>query len=129
MKGTRQMKYAAVSLAFFLASCGPFVPVDDLTGVNPANLEAAREIPIFEVGNPPEAEHTAIQIIEAWSCKNVLWDPPATQDDALLKLKYKAFQLDADAIKEVSYATPGEHPLSTNCWEFFRAGGIAIRFD
>ena len=113
----------------FSLGCGPFVPVTDLSGVPHESLKKVEQIPVFEFGqpanHPPIAER--LGIVSAYSCKHLLWDPPATKEDALLKLRLKALEMGAQAVVEVVFENKGTG-LDTNCWETWQAKGTAVTF-
>ena len=124
MKGTPWLLAVALSLG-----CGPFVPVTDLSTVPQDSVKKAGQILVFEFGqpanHPPIAER--LGIISAYSCKHLLWDPAATKEDALLKLRLKALEMGAHAIVDVVFENKGTG-LDTNCWETWQAKGTAVAF-
>ncbi len=111
-----------------LAACTPFVEVIDVSKVPPADMQAAQRIRIITIDNaaPPDvAEY--LGPIDAFSCKAVMTDPPATRGNALQQLRYKALKLGADAIIEVTFDTRGTDTWGTNCWETVTASGSAVK--
>jgi hypothetical protein len=113
-----------------LTACGPFVPVTDVSTVPREKVDMAYRVRVFTVGsnvNYPEVEQF-LGAVTAYSCKNLLWDPPASQGDALQQLRLKAVGLGADAIIDVTFDTRGTDAFGTNCWESVRASGVAVRF-
>jgi hypothetical protein len=65
--------------------------------------------------------------LEAYSCKNLIFDPPASKGDALQQLRVKAAQMEADAIIDVNFDQQGTDTWGTNCWETVQASGMAVR--
>jgi uncharacterized protein YbjQ (UPF0145 family) len=63
--------------------------------------------------------------IEATSCKNLMWDPAPTEEDALAQLKVKAANLGGNAVANVTYRHDGTS-LNTNCWSSITATGVAL---
>ena len=115
-------------VAGLLAACTPFVEVIDVSKVPPQDMQAAQRIRIVTIDNasPPEiAEY--LGPIDAFSCKGLMTDPPATRGNALQQLRYKAFKLGADAIIEVTFDTRGTDAWGTNCWETVTASGSAVK--
>ena len=125
MKGTPWLLAATL-----LLGCGPFVPVTDLSTVAQDSVKKAAQIPVFEFGHP--ANHPPIAdrlgIVSAYSCKHLLWDPPATKEDALLKLRLKALEMGAHGIVDVVFENKGTG-LDTNCWETWQAKGTVVTFQ
>jgi hypothetical protein len=70
--------------------------------------------------------YKAIQQIEATSCRSKLWDPPATNEDAIDQLRFKASRLGANGIAEVFCDSGGEFDLGKNCWSSVKCRGTAI---
>jgi S1-C subfamily serine protease len=133
MKEAIMTKNIGVALAvlLFVSGCFPaFVPVTDISKVSSDKLQAARQIKTYttESNNHPEvAEY--LGDITAYSCKHVVWDPPASKGDALIQLKLKAVELGADGIIDITFDSRGTDTWGTNCWESVHASGIAVKFN
>ncbi|MDO8724108.1 MAG: hypothetical protein Q7J31_18050, partial [Syntrophales bacterium] len=75
---------------------GPFVPViriDEETG-----RRLSKEIVIYENEDLKSLEYRRVGPVEATSCMNQLWDPPASRDNAIDQLRYKASTMGGNAI-------------------------------
>ncbi len=117
----------AVAFAILLSACGTFVPVTDVTKIDPDVLKAALQLRTYVVGQTPDGSYSVIEPIDAYSCKHLFWDKPASKGDALKQLKYKAYAMGANAIMDVAFDTRGTDAWGTNCWETVQASGVAIK--
>ena len=110
--------------------CGPAVPVQDVSKISKEHLQKAYKIKTYTINNstnhPEISEH--LGDITAYSCKHMTWDPPASKGNALLQLRLKALELNADAIIEVTFDSKGTDVFGTNCWESVQASGVAVKF-
>ena len=117
-------------LCLCFVGCGPWVPVTDLSKVPQDKLNAAYKIKTFTT----DSNLTLPEIVDylgditAYSCKNLLWDRPASKGNALMQLKLKGLAVGADGIIEVTFDIRGTDAWGTNCWETVQASGIAVRF-
>jgi hypothetical protein len=115
----------------FVGSCvPPLVPVTDISKVPEDKLQAAYKIKTYIAGGDPNYPEVAKYLgdITAYSCKHVLWDPPASKGNALTQLKLKALDLGADGIIDITFDTKGTDTWGTNCWESVQASGVAVKF-
>ena len=108
-------------LGVLAAGCGPFV---DVVRLDEATRTKARS-DVKQYIDPPPA-HRVIQQIEATSCRH-LADPPATNEDAIDQLRFKASQLGANGIVQVFCDSAGAFDLGKNCWSSVKCRGTAIR--
>ncbi len=92
-------------------------------------MTQASAIRVYQFGSneakPQIAEY--LGPVEAYSCKHLLWDPPASKGNALQQLRVKAAQMQADAIMDVNFDERGTDTWGTNCWETIQATGVAVR--
>lgn len=101
---------------------GPLVDTVDVSPQVEQNLST--RVPVFMIGqDPPPA--SLIGPVEATSCKNKVWDPAASQDNALAQLRLKASQLGGTAVANVACGGDGTN-LATNCWQSVNCRGTAI---
>lgn len=101
--------------------CGPFVEVVRLD-------EATRTKVRSDVKQYLELPPTykMIQQLEATSCRAKAWDPPATNQDAIDQLRFKASRLGANGIAQVFCDSEGVFDLGKNCWSSIKCRGTAI---
>ena len=124
-KQVRPSSWAVIlGVPLALTGCGPFidiVPLDDA-----ARARYRSEVRYYE--QPPHAA-TTVQPIRATSCKQKVWDPPASQEDAIDQLRAKAAGLGANGITKVTCDNPEGMSLSKNCWSAFTCRADAIRVN
>ncbi len=117
-------------LLFTMSGCGTFVPVIDVTTVPKDTMQQAFRIKVYETNsttNYPEISEY-IGNITAYSCKHMLYDPPASKGDALIQLRLKAVEVGADCVIDLTYDSRGTDTWGTNCWESVQASGVAVKF-
>ena len=73
--------------------------------------------------------YSVIGPIDAYSCKHLIWEKPASKGDALNQLKYKAHTKGANAIMDVEFDKRDTDTFGTNCWETVQASGVAIKIQ
>jgi hypothetical protein len=113
---------ALLTVPFASSACGPFIDVVPLDEASRARYRT--EIRYYE--QVPEAA-TVIQPIRATSCKQKIWDPGASQEDAIDQLRAKAAGLGANGISRLVCDPPEGMTLSKNCWSAFTCRADAIR--
>lgn len=100
------------------------------------------DVGIVHIGGVPKvADTAAVQIVETGpplgaatkavigtSCKNKLWDPPASADNAIALMKRQAESLGFNAIHSMRTVLDPT-AITKNCWEAVIATGIAFKMD
>ena len=119
----------SVSLAaLLLIGCGAGQYADriNVSKLPEDEQRAALAIKVFDqsTGSPQYSE--IVDEVQAISCQNKVWDPPATKADALRQLRVKALRLGANAIIGVTYTESGTS-YKPNCWESVTVSGTAVR--
>ena len=124
------MKYISIFVLLFFLGCATRVPVEDLKLVNNADLQKSSKIKIYTLNSSrqPDQKFDVISIVEAYSCKHMTWDPPASKGDALKRLRLEAYRVGADAIIDVTFDKAGTDAWGTNCWNSVYASGQAIKY-
>jgi uncharacterized protein YbjQ (UPF0145 family) len=123
--------FAIILVALITFGCGTFVPVTDVSKVPKETLQQAYKVKTFMAGsnvNHPQVKEFLGEIT-AYSCKHLLWDPPASKGDALSQLRLKALEMGADGIIDVTFDSRGTDAFGTNCWESVQASGVAVKFE
>lgn len=124
------MKGLVIALCLLaLPGCTTFVPVVDVSKVPKETLQEAYRIKAYETTastNYPEISEY-LGNITAYSCKFMMWDPPASKGDALIQLRLKALELKADGIIDLTYDSRGTDAFGTNCWQSVQASGVAVK--
>jgi len=70
-----------------------------------------------------------LDVVEGVSCKNKMWDKPASRTAALEQARYKAWKLGANGITNVTHGQAEETNYSKNCFESVTVSAEAIRVD
>ena len=102
--------------------------VTDISQVDTATMTRAAQVRTYTVGQDAPPGYSVIAPVSAFSCKNLITDPPASKGDALLQLQLKALELGASGVVNVTFDTRGTDAYGTNCWESVQASGLAVRF-
>lgn len=114
----------AVLLAASVAGgCAPFVEVVKLDPT--ARAKARSEVKQYLPGEVPSSPRV-VQQLEATSCRLTLSDPPATNEDAIDQLHFKAAKLGANGLMDVFCDSAGTFDLGKNCWSSIKCRGTAI---
>jgi hypothetical protein len=110
-------------------ACGSFVDVVDMNKVAPEQRAAAIKVRLIPPGGQQPANFSYIGPVEANSCKNMMWDPPSSQSNAMEQLRYKALRAGGNAVMDFACTSSGTDAYGTNCWNSVQCGGTAIRVD
>jgi hypothetical protein len=114
---------AVALVAAVAGGCAPFVEVVKLDPT--ARAKARSEVKQYLPGEMPPS-HKVVQPLEATSCRLTLSDPPATNEDAIDQLHFKAAKLGANGLMDVFCDSPGTFDLGKNCWSSIKCRGTAI---
>ncbi len=121
-------KFLYIYVCLALTSCAPFVPVTNLKEVPSEKLAQANKVRIYMLDSNKEIpEGEELGQIEAYSCKNMAFDPPPSKGNALMQLRLKALDLGANAITDVTFDHQGTDAWGTNCWESIEVSGMALK--
>ena len=121
-------KFATILFSVLLVSgCTPFVETTDVKDVSAQVLNQAARVRVYTLDQGAPSDFSVIAPIEAFSCKHLMTDPPASRGDALLQLQLKAVELGASSVVNVTFDTRGTDAWGTNCWETVQASGLAVK--
>ena len=130
-EGNKVMKHIAVAfLALSLSACGALVANTDTPqgvylgiGDRPA-ISDEPSVRIVRDTAPP-SNVTGLSV-SGTSCKNKIWDPEPTTENALTVLKRQA---KAAGMNTVYLRSIGDDPMAIakNCWSAITATGVAIK--
>jgi len=95
-----------------LSACAPFVEMVKLDAA--ARAKARSDVKQYLPGEIP-ATAKVVQDLDATSCRLTLSDPPATNEDAIDQLRFKAARLGANGIMDVFCDSAGSFDLRKNC--------------
>ena len=120
----RRLLVAALIAAPIAGCVGPNPDLGaDVSGLPPAPGASAGAVVITQDVTPPKGSRL-VGPVRGTSCKNKMWDPDPTNEDALEKLKVVAASQGANRISNVTY-TAGGTSVMTNCWAPISASGTA----
>jgi uncharacterized protein YbjQ (UPF0145 family) len=98
----------------------------DVSEVSKDEMTAAFKVQVFESDVALANVASYVGSMHATSCKNKVWDPPATKGDALQQLRLKALRAGANALVNVNFDEQGTDVWGTNCWQSVTATGDAV---
>jgi len=116
---------AALSVALLTGCIGPLVKIEKID-------EAVRsKVTIYKDDNILNRNGvTALGIIEATSCRNLIWEPPASLENCTAQMQMQAARLGANGLivgasvrKIANFVTNG---INRNCWSTVDCSGVAI---
>ena len=117
--------FIAMMLSLEACGIGPLVPVVNVD--QDAAERLAKDVPVYR--NDADNYVVAnVKRLEATSCKNKLWDKPASADDAISQLRYKASSIGANAITNPTCQQEGTSVV-TNCWSSITCTAEALKVD
>jgi uncharacterized protein YbjQ (UPF0145 family) len=125
------MRFLGCLVALFSVSCvaciGPMMDVRHVDARTARELES--RIRVYEAAELSGVKYTSISDLEGNSCKNLAWDPPASQEDAVTQLKSKADGLGANGLSNLacSSSVMGATSLVANCWSSVTCKATAIK--
>jgi hypothetical protein len=114
---------SAIVVVMLAGGCAPFVEVVKLDDAMRA--KARSDVKQYLPGEVPPAAKV-VQPLEATSCRLTLADPPATNEDAIDQLRFKAARLGANGLTDVFCDSAGSFDLGKNCWSSVKCRGTAI---
>lgn len=120
-----RIQIAAMLAATTLGCVGPLVSVVDLDDSAVRRLHS--EVDVIESERLERLSHELLSRVDATSCRNKLWEPAASSENAIDQLRYKARELGANAVADVTCNQPGLSSLLRNCWSTVTCSGVAVR--
>jgi len=109
-----------------VAGCGSFVSSVDVGNLPPQTRAAMTGIKVYAAYQPEGIKYDTMAPVDATSCKSNVWDPPASQANAMEQLKYRALEAGANALIGVSCSRTGLD-YGSNCWQSVVCSGTAVR--
>ncbi|HXP32023.1 MAG TPA: Rcs stress response system protein RcsF [Stellaceae bacterium] len=118
-----------VAAAIALVGCiPPQIPTMNVAAVPPSERAAAAKVRVFPPGAATEpTDFDYVGPVEGNSCKHLLWDPPASQSDALEQMRINALRMSATAVMDFTCTMASTDVYGTNCWNSVHCGGTAVR--
>jgi hypothetical protein len=99
----------------------PLVRIDDKTA-----LQLRKDISVYRRDTTRCPAGVRLEEATAVSCKRHFWDK-GNEEDAIDQLRYRAFQLHADAVVDVTCAVPEGISLRKDCWWSNSCRGVVLR--
>lgn len=98
------MRAATVAvICIWLSACAARVPVIDVNVASPSERVAAANVRVFAVGQDPPKVEQVLARLNAYSCKHLTTDPPASRGDALEQLQLQAARAGANAVINLTF--------------------------
>ncbi len=117
--------FLAIFIPLVIAACvGPFVPVVNLD--HESRLQLRDRVVVHDNVTLKRGTYERLGQIEATSCMNLLWDPPASRRGHLDQLRYKASVLGGNGITNLICEKTEGANLAKNCWNSVTCYGVAI---
>jgi len=113
----------------FIGGCAPFIPVVKVDELPADQRVAIEDMANYTAEDLAKLRYTRIAEIEGFSCKDLLWSPGATPEDAVNQVKYWAHKKGANAITNLKCESKEGVSFGKNCWESIRCTAEAIRVE
>ncbi|UTV29008.1 hypothetical protein [Photobacterium atrarenae] len=118
---------AILVAAISLAGCtGPMVKINDVDDTVASKVMLTTDKSVLK-----KEGVTIIGVVEATSCRHLLWEPDASEKNCIDQLKMKAHQVGANAIMfgaadKTSADFIPDDGINRNCWNTVDCRGVAI---
>lgn len=122
-------KVAVAALALWMSGCGPFIPVTKLGTVPPDAMRDALNVRVVRAGSEAPKVSEVLGQVSGNSCKNMMWDPPPSTSDALLRMRIEAAKRGANIVMDVACNDAGTDAFGTNCWASVSCKGVAVKSE
>lgn len=124
-----RLKSGAAAAAVLLAACSAPTPksvvfLDDLPKAELRRIDA---MPVLDDDRLAGTGHDELGQVEAVSCKRSYWGSPATWEDAIRRVKYRALRLGGNAIAKLDCGNPQKKLFAEFCFESIRCTAAAER--
>jgi len=118
--------FLAIAMMLSLVGCsGAFF---EHIRIDPTTVDdLRRQVPVYTYNNLRSRNYTVIQPLKATSCKNKMWDPTPTQEDATDQLRVKAARLGGNGLLNLTCEAPSGTSVVTNCWSSLTCHGAAVK--
>lgn len=118
--------FLAVTMILSLTGC--FGAFFEHIRIDPTTADdLRRQVPVYTENEIRGRNYTVIQPLRATSCKNKMWDPTPTQEDAIDQLRVMAARLGGNGLLNVTCEAPSGTSLITNCWSSLTCHGAAVK--
>lgn len=126
--GVMKIRGTVLLFTFTLCACGTLaqnseVPNAPYLGIGDRR-QPGQNVAVKIVDTGPEAIDDR-QHVEGYSCKNKLWDPAPSRENAVAFMKTQAAEWGYNSIHSVVVSTD-EASMAKNCWAGIVATGVAF---
>jgi len=119
---------AVITIALLVTGCGTTAPNADvnqgLTGLT-GRTAVVPDTAVIEIVDTGPAVQDGGRRVFGTSCKNKIWDPAPSRDNALALMKRQAVDLGFNAIHSVQVRNDPS-AIAKNCWAAIVAEGVAF---
>lgn len=128
MTTTRKLLVTAAMATALLSLTGCVGPLVQHVRIDDSTVGVLKErVVVLSEEQSKQRKFTVISPIKATSCKNKLWEPAPSNEDATNQLRVMASSLGADALVNVYCEAPQGTSLTTNCWSSVVCHAAAAR--
>lgn len=121
------LRHFWILLAILAAACGSNVGAVNVSKLPAPQQAEIQAVQIYDPAQLPALTFQVIDLVEGISCKNMVWDPPASRSAALEQARYQAWKLGANGLTNLDFSAPEGTNYGKNCWESITVSAEAIR--
>jgi hypothetical protein len=110
-----------------VVACGSHVGAVNINTLPAPQRAEIRAVQIYDSAQLSKLTFQVVDLVEGVSCKNKIWDKPASRSAALEQARYKAWELGANGLANLDFAAPEGTDYGKNCWESVTVSAEAIR--
>ena len=119
------MRYIITVMSLLvLSGCAGLGQVERTSGLSLDQWRQVNEIKFLE--NPSGINYDSLGNIKGLSCKGSAFFGKATEEDAIIQLRIKAFKLNANAVLNPTCTHNAKTDWSNNCWQSWVCVGEAV---
>jgi len=98
--------------------------LDDLPKAQLRQIDA---MPVLDDEQLAKTAHEELGEVESVSCKRSYFGPPATWEDAIQRIKYRALRLGGNAVAKLDCGNPRKKLFAEFCFESIHCTASAVR--
>ncbi len=126
VSGQGFFRFFLILLISMFAGCGPFVDVVKVGEDTAIRLDA--EVRVYEDSEIKPSQYKYLGTAKATSCKNLIWEPSPTKEDAVAQLKLKAKNMGGNGIVNIVCKESGTS-FDRNCCSSVTCDAVAIKTE
>ena len=129
-KATRMIARWVLLSGLFLAGCSGLLPEDQLHRLTRKERKKAAQIQAYYIQDESHPEiQKELGIVDAYSCKLLPGEPPASHEEATAKLRLQALKLGGNGVVSVHVVEQPKGESIGNCIELVILRGVAVQFS